>query len=87
MEKLKGEDGLKTDLGMDYARIESEYESTKYAYTVLVKQVPTYLHPNMAERMKMGYMALRKQEVRAFDNHNDVTAIPILLLAMLSAHP
>ena len=32
MEKLKGEEGLKTDLGIDYARIEAEYESTKYAY-------------------------------------------------------
>lgn len=72
MEKLKGEDGLKTDLGMDYARIESEYESTKYAYTVLVKQVPTYLHPNMAERMKMGYMALRKQETKYNSNTQDL---------------
>ena len=71
MEKLKGEEGLKTDLGIDYARIEAEYESTKHAYGVLVKQVPTYLHPNMAERVKMGFALLGKKEDAKYNSNTD----------------
>jgi hypothetical protein len=32
MESLKGEEGLKTDLGMDYAKLEAEFESTRFVF-------------------------------------------------------